>query len=147
MFIRLATAVYSLNDFADFNGCAYWPESFRQSNILLVQCPTFPKVSANCAYMHVCVFACMCICMYVYMHVCVYACMCISMYVYMHVCVYACMCNLVFCMYVYMPVYACMCICMHVKFSILLVQYPTFPKVSADLCASVVVEVTSPHCR
>jgi hypothetical protein len=52
----------------------------------------------------VCVYAFMCVCMYVCVHVCVYACMCVRMYVAltcMRVCGYACMHAL-----------SCMCVCM-----------------------------------
>jgi hypothetical protein len=51
-------------------------------------CPPAPPYA--CAYMRVCVYACMCICVYVYMRVCVYACMCTCVYD-VRVCVYACM--------------------------------------------------------
>jgi len=45
------------------------------------------------SFMYVCVYVCMCVCVYVSVHVCMCVCMC--------VCVYVCM-------------YVCMCVCVHV---------------------------------
>ena len=47
------------------------------------------------SYIHVCVYTCMCVYMYVCIHVCVYTCMSAYMYECIHVCVYelhTCMC-------------------------------------------------------
>ena len=55
------------------------------------------------SYIHVCVYTCMCVYMYVCIHVCVYTCMSAYMYECIHVCVY----ELHTCMCVYM--YVCIC--------------------------------------
>ena len=63
--------------------------------------------------MYVCMYVCMCWCMYVYMCVCMYVCM----YVWMDVCVYVCLSVcLSVCMYVcnYVCMYVCMHVCMYV---------------------------------
>ena len=65
------------------------------------------------AFIHVCVYICMCVC------VCMYICMCVCMYICMCVCVcmYICMCVCVciyICMCVCVCMYVCMCVCMHV---------------------------------
>jgi len=48
----------------------------------------------------VCMYACVCICMYIDACVCMYVCMCVHMYVYRRMCVYVCM-------YVCVRTYAC----------------------------------------
>ena len=59
------------------------------------------------AFIHVCVYICMCVC------VCMYICMCVCVCTY--VCVYVCVCTYV-CVYVCVCTYVCVyvCVCMHV---------------------------------
>ena len=83
-----------------------------------------PSVRLVLACQGICVYVCMCICMYVHMNVCVYVCMCICMYVHAnkniiiirnqcpgYLCSYACVSCVYVCMYVCMYTYVCMYVC------------------------------------
>jgi len=55
------------------------------------------------AHIHVCIF--MCVCMHVYMYVCIYVYACV--YAHIHVCMCVCICVYICIMYMYVCMYVC----------------------------------------
>ena len=72
-------------------------------------------------FMYVCVYVCMFVCIYTHMYICMYVCVCVyvctSVYVCMYICTHVRMYNMYVCMCVYVctSVYVCMYICTHVR--------------------------------
>jgi len=83
-------------------------------------------VGARCVRAHVCVYACMrlcvyaflCVCMHAYvcvcMRLCVYACLCVCVCMHACVCVRVCVCACL-CLCACVCVYACLCLCVCVR--------------------------------
>ncbi len=83
----------------------------------------FYTAKPECACARVCLYACMCLCVYACVCVCLYACMCL--------CVYACVCV---CMHACMHACVCMCVCMLRYIGRAFVHAHAISSYAPDLC-------------
>jgi len=97
----------------------------------------------NSMWVHVSLYLCMCVSVYVCIYVCVYLYMCVFMYVCIYVCVHCCMCVCVSaCMCEFSCVHACIHVCVcHACLCICVCVYAWHSDVSWTLIHAFVVDI------